>query len=153
VRRLRELLSCLDRLEEGTDDPDFEQDLRKAQDVAAECFKQWLRDSGGTVNPETLTQFVRMYLEYLYGYSPDRDVGLSRSVPRDTVREFLLSHLTRKLFLEDPSEYAYAPPAFILFHQFLQRSGWLSGQLALEATQSLLEAQPEFTEMLRRHYS
>ncbi|MCF8030676.1 MAG: hypothetical protein K9K39_07255 [Desulfohalobiaceae bacterium] len=67
-------------------------------------------------------------------------------------REFLFHHLTRKLYLQDPSEFAYAPVAIYLFYVFLLACEWLDEE-AMEAALEVHELEEEFLEMLRRDYS
>ena len=154
---LEELFSCLDLLELSRKHNNEPEDYHNLQErlpaLAASCFEDWLRESDPELDPETPGQFVRMFVDFVYGYLPP-DVGHFREhgLPPEGHREFLFQHLTRKLYLKDPNEFAYAPVAIYLFYCFLLACEWLDKE-AIEAALEVHELEEEFLEMLRRDYS
>lgn len=156
-RDLSELLSSLDRLEETRkskeDLSDGENLLNNAPKLAKDCFAEWFRACGGVRDASTLSQFIFIYVEFVYGYQPFDEGEMGQDVSPAELKHFFFHHLPRKIYLEDPAELAYAPAAISLFHAFLHLSGWLDEERAQIKAGEILDLQGGFTDMLRQSYS
>ncbi len=152
-----ELLSCLDRLEacreEKKEPSDWEESLRNAQDLAGDCFAEWLSACGKEGDISTLRQFIVMYIEFAYCYQPPDEADLGLDVSFIWLKNFFFRHLPPKIYLEDPTELAYAPAAISLFHSYLYLIGWLKEERAQIKAGEILDLQRRFWDMLRKRYS
>ena len=94
-----------------------------------------------------------MYVRFIYGYMHMEAASFRHGLSDGEHREFFLDHLTRKLYLEDPREFASAPAAIILFLGFLNQTGWLADEFERQAIEDIMKIRIDFMDMLRKHYS
>jgi len=118
VKALEELDA---RIDFGEDYGDWESDFFEIKDLCCERYHHWLQAKGV---PETFRdQFsacIEPYLNFIYQY----DAGDLLSVLPDTLEEFFMDWLMRKVMVKPP-EYTLWPPALRLFYRFLSEKGYL----------------------------
>jgi hypothetical protein len=118
VKALEELDA---RIDFGEEYGEWESDFFESKDLCCARYHHWLQAKGV---PETLRdQFsacIAPYLNFIYQY----DAGDLLNVLPDTLEEFFMDWLMRKVMVKPP-EYTLWPPALRLFYRFLSEKGYL----------------------------
>src|SRR6267143_2854557 len=122
VKALEELDA---RIDFGEEYGDWESDFFEIKDLCCERYDHWLQAKGV---PETLSDpfsaCIEPYLNFIYQY----DAGDLLNVLPDTIEEFFMDWLMRKVMVKPP-EYTQWPPALRLFYRFLSEKGYLDNNL------------------------
>jgi hypothetical protein len=141
VKALEELDA---RIDFGEDYGDWESDFFEMKDLCCERYYHWLQAKGV---PETFCdQFsacIEPYLNFIYQY----DAGDLLHVMPDTIEEFFMDWLMRKVMVKPP-EYTQWPPALRLFYRFLSEKGYLDHNLE-PILKGLYAIEPEFIALVK----
>jgi len=142
VKALEELDA---RIDFGEDYGDWESDFFEIKDLCCERYHHWLQAKGV---PETFRdQFsacIEPYLNFIYQY----DAGDLLHVMPDTIEEFFMDWLMRKVMVK-PSEYTLWPPALRLFYRFLSEKGYLDHNLE-PILKGLYAIEPKFIALVKQ---
>jgi hypothetical protein len=132
------------RIDFGEDYGDWESDFFEMKDLCCERYHHWLRAKGV---PETLSQqfsfCIESYLTFIYQY----DAGSVLDVLPDTIEEFFMDWLMRKVMAKPP-EYTQWPPALRLFYRFLSEKGYLDDPEPM--LKGLYAIEPEFIALVKQ---
>jgi hypothetical protein len=142
VKALEELDA---RIDFGEEYGDWESDFFEMKDLCCERYDHWLQAKGV---PETFRdQFsacIEPYLNFIYRY----DAGDLLHVMPDTMEEFFMDWLMRKVMVQPP-EYTLWPPALRLFYRFLSEKGYLDHNLE-PILQGLYAIEPQFIALVKQ---
>ncbi len=142
VKALEELDA---RIDFGEEYGDWESDFFEMKDLCCERYYHWLQAKGV---PETFRdQFsacIEPYLNFIYQY----DAGDLLHVMPDTIEEFFMDWLMRKVMAKPP-EYTLWPPALRLFYRFLSEKGYLDHNLE-PILKGLYAIEPKFIALVEQ---
>ena len=132
------------RIDEGNDYGDWEADFFAMQERCCQRYHHWLLAKG--VSETVSQQFafcLEPYLTFIYQY----DAGNVQDVVPDTLEEFFMDWLMRKVMVKPP-EYTQWPPALRLFYRFLSEKGYLDDPEPIIAGLQAIE--PAFIAMVKQ---
>jgi hypothetical protein len=142
VKALEELDA---RIDFGEDYGDWESDFFEMKDLCCDRYYHWLQAKG--VPEAFCDQFstcIEPYLNFIYQY----DAGDLLHVMPDTIEEFFMDWLIRKVMVKPP-EYTQWPPALRLFYRFLSEKGYLDHNLEL-IVKGLYAIEPKFIALVKQ---
>lgn len=132
------------RIAADDDYDDWEDDFFNMQDLCCQRYHHWLHAKGV---PETYSHHfpfcVETYLSFMYQY----DAGEITDVSFQTLEEFFMDYLLRKVMAKPP-EYTYWPPALRLFYRFLAEKGYLDDPEPM--IERLYAIEPDFIALVKQ---
>ncbi len=149
----REAIEKINKMDQyvldGIDYDQWEDFFFPMQESVVERYLNWLNAKGVTEHSQILAQNIEVLFDYIYRYTHEDIITLSRIHPMCCF-QFFEDFVLRKIMTE-PHYYATFPPSLKYFYIFLQEKGYSA---EFDRIIKIIEGmEPRFIDILRKRFS